>query len=1114
MRESSQYTVINLDRGNPIRPAGADLLRQAGYRVLEAGDENEVLSLAEQERPALVLLHAPSDDQFRLLADNAPALMWMNGPDGCEFVNREYLRFLGVGDTGIRGYEWAQFIHPDDRHQYVTAYLEAFRHRRLFEATFRFRRHDGEYRWMKSVGTPRFGPQGELLGYVGSTVDITDVRRAPERPPNARPVAATHTDESLRYSIIGRRSMLRRYGVAALCVTVALLVRWLLDPILQDRTPLATISGAVIVAVWYGGWGPGLAAVLIGYLGANWLFIEPRFAFGIDTATIVSFSTYLTSNLFIIALGEAMRRAQRRAHANAEVAIERRHRVETEVAERRKSERALRESEAGTRRALAELQAIYDQSPIGMLQLDSELRYVRINKVLAAMNGVPAADHIGKTVREVVPNLAPLVESDFRRVMASGQPVIDIELAGETGADPGVTHTWLESWYPQRDETGRVVGLNVVAQDITERKRTEIALKEAQHRLELALEASNAATWGWDIRENRLDEWTPEYRELYGFTPDEPPHAATWWARLHPDDATRVNARIQEILETPGDDVWNEEFRIVHPLMGERWIGGVGRCFRDETGRAVRMTGVNIDVTGRKRAHEALRQNEERYRSLVSVITDVPWTTDAAGCFVQAQGNWQTYTGQTWEEYKGFGWVNALHPDDRERVRESWRRACGSRTRYETEGRIWHAPTQRWRDFTAKAIPLIEADGSVREWVGSCTDITDRKQIEQELLKSSKLESIGVLAGGIAHDFNNLLTAIVGNLYLSKSSVTPGDKLYARLEEAEKACMRARGLTQQLLTFARGGAPILRTFAIADPLKEWVTFALRGSNVQPRVETTPDLWSVDADEGQLNQVVSNVVINALQAMPEGGTVTVRAENLRLDPDPSLPLAPGPYVRITVVDQGVGIPKDLLSKVFDPFFTTKSRGSGLGLTTSYAIIAKHKGHLTIESEPGRGTTVSIYLPASAKGVPSQRSEIDVGLRGQGSVLFMDDEEALRGVIGELLRQAGYQVDCVADGAEAIERYRKAMDTGHPFDLVILDLTVPGGMGGRETIERLLALDPDVNAVVSSGYSNDPVMAQFQKYGFRGRLAKPYEVSTLGKTLLQMKEAKKEGREENE
>jgi signal transduction histidine kinase/CheY-like chemotaxis protein len=377
--------------------------------------------------------------------------------------------------------------------------------------------------------------------------------------------------------------------------------------------------------------------------------------------------------------------------------------------------------------------------------------------------------------------------------------------------------------------------------------------------------------------------------------------------------------------------------------------------------------------------------------------------------------------------------------------------------------------------------------------------ISEKRKIEDELLSTRQLESLGILAGGIAHDFNNLLTAILGNTSLAKMFAAPDDKIYARLEDVERASIRAKDLTQQLLTFSKGGAPIRSVTSITNVIRESSQFALRGSKSRCELYVTDELWPVEVDEGQISQVVGNMAINADQAMPEGGVVEIRAENVNLLKGQVVTLEPGRYVRLSIKDSGIGIHSDHLGKIFTPYFTTKQTGSGLGLATSYSIVKKHGGVIIVESETGRGTTFHIYLPATEKEIPKKEASSMTRITGSGRILVMDDEEFIRDTAREMLATVGYEVDHACDGAEAIELYINAKLAGEPYDLIIMDLTIPGGMGGLEAMQKLLDIDPDARAIVSSGYANGPVMAHFTEYGFKGVIAKPYLAEELYKAV---------------
>lgn len=398
-------------------------------------------------------------------------------------------------------------------------------------------------------------------------------------------------------------------------------------------------------------------------------------------------------------------------------------------------------------------------------------------------------------------------------------------------------------------------------------------------------------------------------------------------------------------------------------------------------------------------------------------------------------------------------------------------------------------------------------------------DITEKKRIEEtlatereskfklemELLKTEKLESLGILAGGIAHDFNNILAAILANLQLAKLKYRKNQSIEKYLDESINTTHRASDLTKQLLTFSKGGAPIKKAASLSEIICDTAKFALRGSKIKVEMIFPEPLRPVEVDSGQISQVIHNLIINANQAMPKGGVIKIISENIIVEPGNRF--KSGPYIRITVKDQGTGIPKEHLSKIFDPYFTTKKEGSGLGLTTSYSIVRRHDGYIEVESEPGRGTTFFLYLPALAEApiIGNPRPEITVC--GENlKILFMDDEEAIVKAVSEMLEYYGYQVTPALDGAQAIQLYQQALEAGAPFDAVIMDLTIPGGMGGQEAIGRLRKIDPRIKAIVSSGYANDPIMADFERHGFSGVVSKPYKFDELYEVIHRIIERK--------
>ena len=377
-------------------------------------------------------------------------------------------------------------------------------------------------------------------------------------------------------------------------------------------------------------------------------------------------------------------------------------------------------------------------------------------------------------------------------------------------------------------------------------------------------------------------------------------------------------------------------------------------------------------------------------------------------------------------------------------------------------------------------------------------EMEQRKQVEEELFRGRKLESLGVLAGGIAHDFNNFLTIISGNIALAKMDLNPADSVCEILEQAAVACKRATSLALQLLAFGKGGAPIRKPAPLATIVTDAVDLVRAGAEVTIDLVIVGNLPSAEVDIDQVSHALHNILLNARQAMPEGGNIEVRAESVVFDAD-SRPLNSGRYVMISVRDHGCGIADDVLPRIFDPYFTTKQTGSGLGLATAHAIIAKHEGYITVQSVLGVGTTFSIYLPACAATQPAESAIGPHVQAGSGRILVMDDEEALRKVLAQILQRLGYEVVSAREGAEAIELYQSAKDAGHRFDAVLVDLTVPGGMGGREVAARLRELDDFVILIVSSGYSQTPIMSEFRKYGFDDVISKPWTPLQLSEVL---------------
>jgi signal transduction histidine kinase len=507
-------------------------------------------------------------------------------------------------------------------------------------------------------------------------------------------------------------------------------------------------------------------------------------------------------------------------------------------------------------------------------------------------------------------------------------------------------------------------------------------------------------------------------------------------------------------------------------------------------------------------AEEALRAERERMSITLASIVEGVLTTDTQGritymnTMAEELTGWreQEATGRPIEEVvrfldEGFN-KNGDHP-----VIHVLRNGVALHP-------LHHTPMcdrmLKERPVIVSVSPLRRSDRNLLGTVVILRDMTERITLDQEMLKASKLDSLGLLAGGIAHDFNNLLTAILGNLSMIQTWMNPKDHLFPFVSEAESASLRAKFLTLQLLTFAKGGSPLKKPLALQHMVSESANFALSGSSTRCHSDIPDDLWLVNADEGQIGQVVHNLALNAHQAMPAGGTLTIHGENVIVSEEDAARKtlsAPGKYVKLTIQDCGNGIPPYAIHKIFDPYFTTKPTGSGLGLSTAYSVIKNHHGIITASSVPGQGSTFTIYLPAHAE-AQITTAPSPLFANGEGRILVMDDEESIRLMLGEMLRYLGYDVQCVAEGKEALDRYQEAFHTQRPFSAVILDLTVPGGLGGKDIMRQLQEFDPHVKGIVASGYCNDPVISRYSAFGFHGVVAKPFRLTELSQVLHQI------------
>jgi two-component system cell cycle sensor histidine kinase/response regulator CckA len=643
-------------------------------------------------------------------------------------------------------------------------------------------------------------------------------------------------------------------------------------------------------------------------------------------------------------------------------------------------------------------------------------------------------------------------------------------------------------------------GSDIFIKEGADKLKAEETAQQTETRMRMAMAAARQGFFEIDIRTDNVVV-SPGYVRMVGYEPDEFPKK--WFDLIHPDDLDTARLIYQEYISGRRDDC-QSEFRQRTKSGQWMWVSSVSAVVEwDGDGIPTRIFGIYTDITERKKAEEALRNSEQFIRRILDTVDEGFIVIDRDFRILTANRAYCSQVGESCGAVVGRHCYEVSHGSVKPCFEEG--EECAVRHVFETgepySARHKHPAGEDIILFVeTRAFPIKDITGTVTSVIETVNNITEKHLLEEERLKTQKLEAIGTLAGGIAHDFNNLLQGIFGYISMAKITLDEKGRSLAMLEQAEQALHLSVNLTTQLLTFSKGGKPAKKKISLRPLIENSVRFALSGSSVDYRIKLDEDLWLVDADEGQIGQMLQNIVLNADQSMPVGGTILVRAKNV-LSPDNGLHqlLGEGRYIEISVQDGGVGISEKYLERIFDPYFTTKEKGSGLGLATSYSIIRNHGGLIDVKSEVGKGTTFYIYLPAveSEAEAPQIPKVSSSGRRGR--ILIMDDEDLVRNVAQALVKVLGNEVEIVENGEGAINKYMSARASGKPFDIVILDLTIRGGLGGLETVGRLLEIDPGVRAIVSSGYSDNAVVADYQNYGFKARLNKPYKLEELRNTL---------------
>lgn len=628
-----------------------------------------------------------------------------------------------------------------------------------------------------------------------------------------------------------------------------------------------------------------------------------------------------------------------------------------------------------------------------------------------------------------------------------------------------------------------------------ERMQILEALQESEEKFRTLANSSPTAIMMF--QDDKFVYINPQAEKMSGYSAQES-GSMNFWSIVHPDDMGEIINRGRK--RQSGKSADNSiEFRIIAKDGTIKWVYLTASSIMFG-GKPAALVSA-IDISDRKKAEEALREEKERLRITLQSIGDGVIATDTRGKILIINDAARKLTGWKQEEAEGKPLSEIFiiqHETTGKPLDNPVDMVLETGAIYELSNHtVLIAKDGTRRIIADSAAPIKDSAGNILGVVLVFRDMTEKIHLMEQAQRAQRLESIGVLAGGIAHDFNNILEGVFG--YLGLAAVNVKDEhVSGMLADALKSIQRAKGLTGQLLTFARGGEPVKKNQSLIPVVRDTVQFATSGSNVRAEFHFAEDLFNAEFDFNQISQVIENITLNALQAMPQGGTISVTCSNFHFNENDH-PLLRGNFVRISIADRGIGIPKELQLKIFDPFFTTKSKGHGLGLATSYSIISRHQGTIEVESEPGKGTTFHLYLPASPARHEEKTPLPKAKRLAGGKILILDDETIMQDIMVKFLKHLGFDALVAAEGKEAIELFKHERDAGKPFDALIFDMTIKGGMSGKDTIKEIRKIDPAIPAFVMSGYSEDPALSNPEQFGFNGGLSKPFKIEELEELL---------------